>query len=264
MKQNSKLKIKAVSRLLMLLMIFCLFPTKNVKAYTVVEGKNVYDDAGLLSDSEISQLSEQIASIEKKQGIDIYILTTNDDLGYSSDIYNDYFFKEGHVDKNIFKEDTAILLINMDYREVYLSGYGRCEDQLNSSRIQSITDNAASYLSNREYYKACEVAVDKVAHYMTTDYFYFQVWFQLLVACGISAIIVAIMASSRGTHVTTNANTYLDQSHSRLRFHHDNYIRTVVTKTKKPESNNNGSHGGGGHSSGGPSGHSHSGGGSRF
>lgn len=264
MKQNSKLQIKAFSCLLMLFMIFCLFPSKNVKAYTVVEGKNVYDDAGLLSDSEIKQLSKQIASIEKKLGIDIYILTTNDDLGYSSDIYIDYFFKEGHVDKNIFKEDTAILLINMDYREVYLSGYGHCQDQLNSSRIHSITDKIASYLTKGQYYQACEIAVDKVAHYMTTDYFYFQVWFQLLVALGISAIIVAIMAFSRETPITTNANTYLDQNQSRLRFHHDNYIRTVVTKTKKPESGSNGGHGGGGHSSSGPSGHSHSGGGSHF
>lgn len=264
MSEKSNIQFKVYTHFLILLMIFCLFATKNVKAYTVVEGKNVYDDAGLLSNYEISQLSEQIASIEKKQGIDIYILTTNDDHGYSSYIYNDYFFKEGHVDKNIFKEDTVILLINMDYGEVYLSAYGHCEDQLNISRIQTTTDTAASYLSDHDYYQACKIAVDKVAHYMTTDYFYFRVWFQLLVALGISALIVTIMAFSRGTPTTTNANTYLDQNQSRLRFHHDNYIRTVVTKTRKPESNNNGGHGGGGHSSGGPSGHSHSGGGSRF
>lgn len=261
MKYTGIAPFKAWTLLFVLLISVCLFPSDTVKAYTVVQGQKIYDDAGLLSDYEISQLSAQIVSVEKAQGIDIYILTTNDDQGYTSDTYSDYFFDEGHVDKNIFKEDTVILLINMDYREVYLSCYGRCKDKFNSSRIHTITDAVASHLSDMEYFKACEVAIDNIDHYMETDLFYFQVWFQLLVACGISAVIVIIMAVSRGSHVTTTANTYLDQGHSRLRFHHDNYIRTVVTKTRKPQNNNSG---GGGRSGGGPSGHSHSGGGSRF
>ena len=91
---------------------------------------------------------------------------------------------------------------------------------------------------------------------------YFDLWFQVVVSIVVSGIIVAIIAFSRKTPITTNSNTYLDQSKSHLRFHHDNYIRTVVTKQKKPSNNNNSS--GSGHSSSGPSGHSHSSGSSSF
>lgn len=261
---NSKKRIVFLSLFVpFLLLLLCIFPTHHCYAYSVTEETNVYDDANLLTSTEIDQLDKKIASINQKNGYDIYIVTTNDDQGYSSDLYADYFFDEGHNQKHIIGEDTVILLINMDYREVWISGYGKCEQIITDRIASTIAESITSDLSDHQYYSACNLAVKKISEYMTKDFFYFHLWFQALVAFGLGGIIVGVMAISRTTPITTNANTYLDQQHSKMRFHHDNYIRTVVTKRRKPQENHNGgSHGGGSHS--GPSGHSHSGGGARF
>lgn len=93
--------------------------------------------------------------------------------------------------------------------------------------------------------------------------------FQLLAAVIIGVIVVAIMASRSGGSVTTNNRTYLNEGNSGITARRDDYIRTSVTKVKRPEPNTNHnsnsnrgfrSSGGGGVSSGG---RSHSGGGRR-
>ena len=71
------------------------------------------------------------------------------------------------------------------------------------------------------------------------------------------------MAYNSGGRVTVSEGTYRDFSSSRVVDRRDNYLRTSVTKTRKPSSDNNSSGGGfsGGGSSGGTTsgGHSHSG-----
>lgn len=260
--QNRFIKLKYI--IFALAAILCLLPRTNVKAYSVVEGQHVYDDAGLFTNDEIGRLDKLIEKIEKKDEVDLYVLTTSDAQGYTSDIYNDYFFDEGHNKKQLFNEDTIILLINMENREVWLNCYGSTEETFDSDTITSVTDNIASYLSDGDYYEGCKAGLKDVQMYLEKNYVIFHAWFQIVVALGISGIIVAIMACSRKTPMTANANTYFDQQNSRLRFHHDNYIRTTVTKVRKPQNNSSGGGGGSGHHSGGPSGHSHSGGGSHF
>lgn len=94
---------------------------------------------------------------------------------------------------------------------------------------------------------------------------------QLLAAAIIGVIAVAIMASRSGGAVTTNNRTYLNEGNSGITARRDDYIRTSVTKVKRPEPNTNHntgansnrsfrSSGGGGISRGG---RSHSGGGRR-
>ncbi len=90
-----------------------------------------------------------------------------------------------------------------------------------------------------------------------------NIWFQLIVSLAIGAITVGVMAYNSGGKITTGANTYMNKSHSGLIGRRDDYIRTTVTRVKKPENNNNNNHGGGFNSggfSGGVSsgGHSHS------
>lgn len=244
-----------------ILAILFLLPFSYAHAYTVEKGQRIYDDANLLTAGDQRHLSERIAGIEKSNNFQLYILTTSDDFGYSSDAYIDSFFLEGHKYASIISSNSVIVLINMDEREVYISSYGRCKQYLKPDRLQSITDTMGPLLSREEYSNACDVAIGNITNYMNTDYFYFQIWFQILVACGVSGIIILILAASRGGRCTVNANTYLDQSNSKLKRHHDRYIRTVVTKTKIQTNNTTG---GGGNSGRGSSGHSHHGAGTRF
>lgn len=243
--------------ILLLAAILCVIPSATSKAYSIESGQYIYDDADLLTENEISKLDTYLRQVAEKWNIDIFILTTNNDQGYSSSDYIINFEDQGHRQKGIFKDDSVIVLVNMDSHEVFIRGYGICERQISDSRIESILDVVTPSLSSSNYYNAMYSFIEQTDIYMDKNVFYFQLWFQLLVACAIGGIVVLIMSVSRGTPITTNSNTYLDQENSRLRFHHDNYVRTVVTKTKKPE-NNGGSHGSGG------GGRSSSGGGRKF
>lgn len=92
-------------------------------------------------------------------------------------------------------------------------------------------------------------------------------WFQLLISLIVGGIAVGIMAYNAGGRMTTGGNTYMDSNQSGLIGRSDNYIRTSVTRIRRPTQNNNGRGGfsaggfGGGISSGGSS---HSSGGGKF
>lgn len=247
MKYTGKNLCRSVSFFLLLAVLLCFIPTATGKAYTIKSGQSIYDDAELLTQNEIDNLNAYLQEVASRWNIDIFILTTNNNGGYSSEDYIDHFKEEACNQKQLFRNDCVLLLINMADREVSISGYGICENQIPNSRATSIREDITPDLTAGNYYDACYSFIQGTDTYMGKDLFYFQVWFQLLVACGIGGLIVTFMAISRGTPVTTNSNTYLDHEHSKLRFHHDNYIRTVVTKTRKPENNSGSSgHGGGG------------------
>ncbi len=99
----------------------------------------------------------------------------------------------------------------------------------------------------------------------------YNTWFQLFAAIIIGISTVAIMASRSGGRATINNRTYLNEGNSGVVARRDDYIRTSVTKVKRPKPNTNHnsgsgsnrgfrSSGGGGVSRGG---RSHSGGGRR-
>lgn len=248
--------------LFILLLLACILPYNIGKAYSVESGTKVYDDALLFSSSEAKSLTKQIKKVEERNNIQLYVVTTDDTRGLSSDDYNDYFFDEGHNQKNIFDHDTIILLINMDIREVYMSCYGQMEHKFPTyDAIHNITDSVAKHLGNGDYYKGCSVGIKKIANKLEGNTFFFRTIFQLVAALLLAMIITLIVVFSHGTRVTTTGNTYLNRDSSRIKARYDNYIRTETKRTKKASSS---SGGGSAHHSGSRSGHSHSGGGSRF
>ena len=88
---------------------------------------------------------------------------------------------------------------------------------------------------------------------------------QIVISILIAGISVGIMVLNSGGSITTNDRTYLNHDKAYVTRKVDNYIKTTVTKVKKPDDNNNNSGFSGSDSSGTSSGgHSHSGGGSSF
>ncbi len=95
-----------------------------------------------------------------------------------------------------------------------------------------------------------------------------NVFVQLLIAIVIGAVTVVIMAYNSGGRMTAGGSNYIDPNHSGLIGRRDDYIRTTVTRIRKPQDNNTGGRGGfnaggfrGGMSGGG---RSHSSGGGKF
>jgi uncharacterized protein len=263
--------------------------------------QHIYDKADLLSTSEITDLEEMCTEYGDEAGIEIMILTHDDSNAvYAEDYIEDF-------EDTLPVGDRVYLLIDMNNRDVFIEGYGLTETYIHSKRIAVIIDDITPSLSNGDYYNAFLTYIKSSAAYMSddselnydhdytagtpqssdsnapnydetwpTDYNSYEntvenvltnVWFQLLAAIIIGAIAVAIMAYNAGGKMTTGGNTYMDSGNSGLIGRRDDYIRTQVTRVRRPQNNNNG---GGGFNAGGfrggvsGGGRSHSSGGGKF
>lgn len=274
---------------LTMLLAFCgtnLF-TQTAKAAADID--HVQDLADILTDEEEASLREDCISYGDLNEIDIFILTTNS-VPKNRKVYIEDFY-DSHAD---ILTDAVFVLVNMDpdERGVEMQGYGQCEFSLSDDRIDQLLDGIVPYLSDGAYYDAFCYYLQEVDYYMsieaTSDYVHTEqdninydeyyaeeveltpfeyIVFNLIVAAGASGVLTLIIfiisLFRRGGSVTTNRNTYMDVSNSRILGHWDRYIRTTTSRRPKPKDNNSSgsSHIGGGVSSGGSS---HSGGGRSF
>lgn len=107
----------------------------------------VFDDAGLLSNEEISELDKQIAAMKEKTDWDIFAVTVNDTEGKSAMAYADDFYDERTAEDS----DGILVLIDMDNREIYISTCGKAIRYLTDARIERVLDDGYYYVSNEEY-----------------------------------------------------------------------------------------------------------------
>ena len=276
-----------------------------------MEKIRVYDYADLLDESEEAALEFVLYTRGIEADTDIVLVTTDDMEGKSDQVYLEDFQDDLYFTQDILAENASLMLINMEDRIVTIQGYGDCEFWLNNDRIEYMLDWVYEDLTRGDYYAAAETFAEKTAYYMNqntgvsteyepgqdygetyggeSNYYgdvlqetytageYVGMWLSdsllgtLLVAVVGSTVACLIIGSNRKTKVTVQAATYMDQSNSGLTAKRDDYLRTTVTKVRRPkESSSSGgsrsssggrSSGGGGRSSGG---RSHSGGSRRF
>lgn len=267
-KDTLFLKLRYLFPSLALLAVFLLAP---VKVWASPEDQKVYDNGNILTDSQEAALEALCRKYGDKVKLDIVITTIDDDslphaIHYLEDMYDEKLF--GYNQK---AGDTIMICIDMARRDVYMEGYGKAEQHLDSERIQKIIKKITPDLSAGEYEKALKRYITLSANYykikpgINPDSPFFKTRFQLLIALVIGALSVFIMAFRSGTRMTAGIHTYMDPHNARLLGKHDRYIRTTTTRVQRPRNNDSGSSGGGG-SSGGVSsgGHSHSTGGGKF
>lgn len=262
---NLSNKIKFCFSVIFLLIILCtLLPSKVNATETKV---NVNDTAKLLNESQVENLNALLNDYSKKYNIDIVVLTIDGLDGKSDQKYlEDYV--DSVLDAGIYSENITILQFDIDSRYCTIQAYGSCESVINDDNIEYILDVVAPQISDHNYYEAFRDFAKGVDHYYNNPSFefrhepiYFKTWFHIVVSLIIGGLVVWGMAYHSQGRNTVNNHTYLDEKHSGVVARRDVYLRTSVTKVKKPTENNNSgggrSSGGGGFSSGG---RSHSGG----
>ncbi len=265
--------------------------------------QHIYDEAGLLSTSEVEDLEQMCIDYGNEAGIDIIILThENPNAGYAED-YIEAFEDQLPVGNRVY------LLIDMNERVVFMEGYGSAETYIHSKRIDTIIDEITPDLSNGNYYGACATYIKSSAAYMKDDSelnydhdytagtpqssdpnapnydetwpsdrnsessgfvsFISNVWVQLIASIIIGIITVSVMAYNSGGTMTAGSANYIEANKSGLIGRRDDYVRTQVTRVKKPENNNNNNSSSGFNSGGfrggvSSGGRSHSSGGGKF
>lgn len=246
------------------------------------DSRRVYDEAGLMSDYEVSELELISKENGEKAGIEIYVLTHDDKNATYPEKYIEDFEDQLPVG------DRVYFLYDVYRGEIFMEGYGLAETYIHSKRIDKIFDNVEDYLKNRYYFDAFKTYITMSADYMADDselnydhnynydttpegfdpnneYSYddydydeyykkedfmnsilLDFWFQLVVALVIGSIVVGVLAYRSSGRMTAGARDYLDGSRGGLIGRNDQYIRSTVTRWRKPQqsSSSGGSRGG--------------------
>lgn len=231
--------------------------------------QRIYDFANLLTLEEVERLETMAQKYSTRRDTDFIILTTNDTKGKDIVEYMEDFYDDKALGYDKPHGNTAILTIDMNNRDVYLAGFYKGEEYLDDYRLDLIQDKITPDLSNGDFYKAFRKFIKTSYKYMgirpgvDPDNILFKLGFQITTSLIVAGIVVGSMAYNTGGRVTVYDGTYRDFSNSRILNRRDIYLRTSVTKHKKPSNNNrSGGSGGSGISRGGGmtrGGHSHSG-----
>lgn len=234
----------------------------------------VVDDANLLSKDERNNLIESIEVFRTQYNMDVVIVTSNDLGGKKTKDYaDDYYDYNGYgLGDN---KSGLLLLIDMDDREVWISTTGDSIEYFTDNRIESIINDVTKYLSNEEYFDACNIFLTDIQYYINkgipeNQYTYSEEEYTVkivLIALGVAFVVagvtcIVVINSYKNSKSVSSVN-YVDHNSIVFTKRRDTFVNTFTTKTKIEKNNNSGGSGiSSTHTS--SSGTSHGGGGGKF
>lgn len=134
-----------MKKILLLLGFLALFnPLKVLAASDTVD-----DQANLLSPEERTELSKQADAINQKIKGQVFILTTNTNTEEPREFANTQLKARVGKDNN-----GALLLLDMNQREIYLSTSGNMIDYVTDKRRDRLLDDVESAMKDGNYYQA--------------------------------------------------------------------------------------------------------------
>ena len=152
--------MKKLISLLLCLVLLALLP------FSVMAAENqVIDEAGLLFESEIRSLNDQIHTIKDEYAFDIAIVTTWDLDGLSAQAYADNFYDE-HGYGCGDDRTGVLLLVDMGSRQWYISTCGEAIFVLDDTVLEVIGEDLVSSLSSGDYYGGFEFFVYSIPKYI--------------------------------------------------------------------------------------------------
>lgn len=234
--------------IMFLFIVNCLFFRVNV--YAMWDG-NVYDDAELLTESEIGALNEDIAVLEERSGWNVYAVTTADAQGKSASAYADDFFDEHSPEQ----EDGVAVLIDMDNREIAISTGGEAIRYLTDERITHILDEAYSDISDGRYKDCLETMLEGTTEYYDagieegqynydvetgeiSPYYsltFGEILIALAAAVGVGALVYGVIVGKYRLRFDTYKYEFRDNSRLNLRIKEDRFINKTVTHRRIPK-----------------------------
>ena len=245
--------------LLVLLFLFLSLP--------LFAQKRVIDNAGLLTDSEVSELTGLMTNLALTYNFDLVILTETS-IGSASpmDYADDYYDYNGFMGR-----DGCLLLQVTGTRDYWFSTAGRGEKILNSTAFKKLESDVVGFLRNNDPAGAYRVFISDWEKFLALDaegksynfvaahalWFYIGAWVISLI---IALVAVGAMKAKLNTvHPKTEADSFIIPGSLAFTLRQDSFLYSAVTKTRKSDSS---SSSGGSHTS--SSGSSHGGGGGRY
>lgn len=121
----------------------------------------VRDDASLLSETEVADLTDEAEYFASQAQWNIGIATTADAGDKDSEAYADDLYDEWYG----IDTDGLLLLIDMDHRNYYLSTSGEAIYYITDARLEHILDDGYDPISQAQYYETFSVMLSDIEAY---------------------------------------------------------------------------------------------------
>lgn len=232
----------------------------------------ITDNAGLLTDSEIAELTETASQLINTYNVDIAIVTVGSLDGKSAQAYaDDYYDYNGY---GIGKKGSGVLLLYCpEYRDCAISTCGSAIQAIRDSDINTILDNMASSIRSENYVQAFRSFLSGVEFcFEQTDLedqedlkgTIIYLLIALAISAAVAGIVLYFLKKKMNTAVACNgAANYMDSASFEMYRASDIYLYSSVSRIRRAENSSSGGRSGSSvHSS--SSGRSHGGGSRRF
>lgn len=135
--------------------VLCLMISIGAAVSGRAAGRQVYDDAGLFSESEISELTAATDAAEEETGWDLMLLTVNDSSVVSTQHYAEEKFNE------YTENDNGIaFVLDMNARMFYIATAGEAYEYVGDTRLNEFLDDATAYAKDGDYCQAMLAMVE--------------------------------------------------------------------------------------------------------
>lgn len=230
--------------------VFMLMLLVSTSLVVSAKDQRVFDDAGLLKDSEINKLEEKIDSLKDKySGYDFVVLTTDkyiagDPVNYAESFY----FDQGHN----FDSKGFMLLIDMNSRVVTVSSMGDAQKDMNTSDNDKALDNIQERLKKDKYYKSVDIFLSDmgdcidggvkrhVFHQLTI----IEILVAIIVPVLVFVIFVATVKKKYGKEGECQPYPFKERGKVQLTHKDDVFVREYTTHVKIQSSSGGGGGGG--------------------
>lgn len=207
----------------------------------------IVDEAGLLTDTEITALEHKAQALSEKYQTDIVIVTVYSLDGKSSDAYaDDYFDYNGY---GIGSDHSGILfLVSMEYRDWAVSTCGKTIGEITNRDSQDIVSGISEHLSQGEYYLAFDGYLDSVnsclessinsEKFQAKDFL-----IALAVGIAVAGITLLVMRGKMNTaKAQRGAASYLKAGTYALHRQSDIFLYSNIHKVRRAENNGGSTH----------------------
>ena len=241
--------------------VFCL--TTLHPAYA--SERQVYDDAGILSEDEIDEITKVADEVEDKTGWDLIILTVND-----ASVTSDRDYAEEQFNECTESDDGIAYLLNMDSRSFYIATAGEAYEYVGDSQIDEMLDDVVTYAGEGDYAQAMIAMIEDTESYYTSNtakdmtiydedqgIYYssstnhrFLSYGEMAIAAvlGVAACLIFCLVITGKYRLKFGRYHYNAREHAQinLRRNEDHFVRQFITRRKIPKDPPKNGGGGGG------------------
>lgn len=193
------------------------------------------DQADLLTASEAEEVEEMIEEFEDKTGWDVMAVTTEDAEGMSATSY-----AESWLNEYMSGEDGIIWCIDMDNREIVVSGTGDAIDCLTDAHKENILDAGYEKVSNEEYAETFETMIRKTGKYAYKQITVIEILIALGIALVAGGITVGVIVGSYRLKFGGYKYPIEKNGSVKLRKKEDAFVNQFVTHRHIPKSDGSG------------------------